>query len=780
MMKWHQAAEAVPAAGEGAVVVEAAAGAEVAEPETAGEAEFLPEAHAETPEQAKAPEQTEEGAGEVPGSSRLAAVRTLEAARAMVEGAGLMLFAPQPAMQGVSAPTLVEATLGEPKESVTVAEGETARSLLARMVTEGSAVPLNLLGAQGTTGETPDFVASAAVFGYVFTLRGDKNWKQMPEATGTHKVSPLAVNTYGLLVENGPQSVGTLVTELGKGLTEAAVLRALGELWQQLRVIPVAQLNGKATMWEPITSRLQKQVKAGANAGVPTALSALISLYLGQAILATEDEIETFLSPLSPRSRVRDVVHALMAAQQLETMTVAGRHHLYVAGELPEFAPTEQSTGAHEAVERGPRMAEDGSRIRRMVRSTDPAKGGWSKADRAKPFRAGARPGGDRPERKGAGGARKSFGDRGGFGSKSRLGAGARPGAARFDRPWEERPARRPAAGDEAGMPGRGERALPAGEGGGARRPASGFAGGGDRPVFRRGGERPAFGRGPEGFAGREGAGGARGERPPHLARDRGGSGTRAIGAERGRPGPSPRQRVARAQRRGSESRFGRGRIVALMQRTADRAHGFGEMLARARQGGRSGRSFGVSLRPRGLFGRSASRVGERNVRGANGLPAWIEPGRVRGRGLGRALDLVRALDLGRTELFQPGPGGLATLGERRGDPHAETSAGRGGMRIRRGRAVRRADMPRRGVARGEAPDRARNPVLLAPGRRVLGPRALGPRALGRRVLGRRVGLRERRLMERMQGRSRSSREVTSRGVRGRQHARSGVRRMQV
>ena len=46
------------------------------------------------------------------------------------------------------------------------------------------------------------------------------------------------------------------------------------------------------------------------------------ALYLGQAIAATEDEIETFLSPLAPRSRVRDVVHALMGARQLETFVI--------------------------------------------------------------------------------------------------------------------------------------------------------------------------------------------------------------------------------------------------------------------------------------------------------------------------------------------------------------------------------------------------------------------------------------------------------------------------
>ena len=64
-------------------------------------------------------------------------------------------------------------------------------------------------------------------------------------------------------------------------------------------------------MWELTTRRFTKQIKAGANAGQPTALSALISVYLAQVYVATEEEIETFLSPLTARSKVRDVLHGL-------------------------------------------------------------------------------------------------------------------------------------------------------------------------------------------------------------------------------------------------------------------------------------------------------------------------------------------------------------------------------------------------------------------------------------------------------------------------------------
>src|SRR6202008_2715614 len=156
-----------------------------------------------------------------------------------------------------------------------------------------------------------------------------------PATSGPTRVSPLALNTYTLLADNaknaGPGlSASHLATELGKEITETAVLRALTELWQHLRVLPVPQLDGAPTLWELTTTRFTKQIKAGANAGQPTALSALISLYLRQVIVATEDEIETFLSPVASRSRIRDVIHALLSARQLETLAIEGRTVLHI------------------------------------------------------------------------------------------------------------------------------------------------------------------------------------------------------------------------------------------------------------------------------------------------------------------------------------------------------------------------------------------------------------------------------------------------------------------
>lgn len=403
------------------------------------------------------------------------ALLTLENLRSWTNAAGLVLFVPRPQIVA-PAPSLVEAVLGEPVATPTIEQTTEARSLLARLVAEGLAVPLNLLGAgagtvhAGAPGDTPDFVASTAVFSYVFTLRGDKAWKQPPVTSGAFKVSPLALATHEALSRRGPLSAYDLTTEVGKEVTEAAVLRALGELWTHLRVLPLAQPDGAATLWELSSARFTKQIKAGANAGQPSALSALISLYLGQAVVASEDEIESFLAPLAARSRIRDVIHALLSARQLETVAVEGRTMLHVAGSLPAFLAPEAATveglaadvvEGESAVEVDAAADAEGAvegapRITKFI--PKPRKIGTGYLAKAKPSNFGAKPGPVGRGTKTGFGAKPAFGAKPEFkaGFKPRAGAGpapdrerrpfSKPAAAGFDKPWEEEKRRRLAA----------------------------------------------------------------------------------------------------------------------------------------------------------------------------------------------------------------------------------------------------------------------------------------------------------------------------------------------
>ncbi len=412
---------------------------------------------------------------------------TIEELRAWINANGLVLYSSRAQQLPSPAPSLVEAALGSANAEPSLEDTSAARNLLARLIAEGAAVPLNLLGVTGATGtDTPDFLVSAAVFSYIFTLRGNKAWKQPPVTSGAVKVSPLALATYEILAQKVTLSAYDLTTQLGKEVTEAAVLRALTELWSQLRVIPVPQQDGSATLWELSTVRFTKQIKAGANAGQPSALSALISLYLGQAIAATEDEIETFLSPLAPRSRVRDVVHALLGARQLETFVVDGKTLLHVAGDLPAFA-SETSAGEaslETSLQGLAASSDDGSRIRKFTPKPGSKIGTGL---RSKP----------------SFGSRPPFGSKPSFGARSGKPAYGKPSADHERRPFQ-RDGDRPNARPTFNKPWDEDRAVR------ASRPESGAEQGNEAPrtftprPARPFGDRPsAGGSRPGGFAGK-------------------------------------------------------------------------------------------------------------------------------------------------------------------------------------------------------------------------------------------------------------------------------------
>jgi len=155
-------------------------------------------------------------------------------------------------------------------------------------------------------------------------------------------------------MERGPMSAAELASELGREVTEAAILRSLTELWSQLRVLPLLSQGDGSTLWELTSRRFTKAIKAGANAGLPKALSAAVSLYLAQVFAATEEEVTTFLSPLTARSRVREVLHALMGARQLETMVIEGKTLLHIPGGLPVAAGVAVDASVGEGEEAAP------------------------------------------------------------------------------------------------------------------------------------------------------------------------------------------------------------------------------------------------------------------------------------------------------------------------------------------------------------------------------------------------------------------------------------------
>ncbi len=269
---------------------------------------------------------------------------TLEDARTWIEETGLCLFLPRRQFSAGVAPSFVEAVGGHRNPTPEPQQIALAEELLVRLELDGVAVRLNLLGQPG---EQPDFVVAAWVLPYVYALRGDRDWRRSPQLTGSRQVSPLAIQTYKLL-EAGDATIPQLKHTLGKEVTEVAVLRAITELWQQLRIIPVISAPGKAAQWQLLRHRFQKAIAEGASTSQVTAISVLASIYLQAVIAASMEEVELFLAPLTARSKVREVLRGLVATRQVHTISLGHAPHFYVAGTLPEFsvAPTIYASSA--------------------------------------------------------------------------------------------------------------------------------------------------------------------------------------------------------------------------------------------------------------------------------------------------------------------------------------------------------------------------------------------------------------------------------------------------
>jgi uncharacterized membrane protein YgcG len=259
---------------------------------------------------------------------------TLDEARTWLEETGLCLFLPRRQFASFTAPTFVEAVAGEHTPSPGVKLVATAEDLLIRLESESVAVRLNLLGQPG---EQPDFVVAAWVLPYVYALRGDRDWRRSPQLTGSRQVSPLAVQAYKHL-EAGDATIPQLKHSLGREVSESAVLRAITELWQQLRIIPVISAPNKTPQWQLLRTRYQKAIAEGASTSQVTAISVLASIYLQAVIAASMEEVEMFLAPLTARSKVREVLRGLVATRQVHSLALGHAPHFYVAGTLPEFA----------------------------------------------------------------------------------------------------------------------------------------------------------------------------------------------------------------------------------------------------------------------------------------------------------------------------------------------------------------------------------------------------------------------------------------------------------
>jgi hypothetical protein len=266
-------------------------------------------------------------------------VRTLDDARAFIDSVGFCLLYPR--RPAVLVPTFVGAHKGTdeklPTQQMAFADADAreAKALMVRLLREKSAYEANVF---------PDnnFLVSASVFPYFYGLVGDPNPRQAPKSGARSEYSPLAVDTFRIIQKEGPISKYRLRELLGGDISEAALDRALDELWAKLRITRVDYKHDEGVFWDVLFRWSPEAVRKGIQVSVPEAVTALVSKYLDCVVAADQEQVEKFFAKLISRTRVRDAINALQAARELRFAHVGGRVMLQVSSpELPSTAERE-------------------------------------------------------------------------------------------------------------------------------------------------------------------------------------------------------------------------------------------------------------------------------------------------------------------------------------------------------------------------------------------------------------------------------------------------------
>ncbi len=139
--------------------------------------------------------------------------------------------------------------------------------------------------------------------------------------------SPLTQDAFTVIQREGPISWRRLGEVLGGAPSEAALDRSLMELWSRLRITRVDYRPEEGVLWDVLYRWSPDAVKEGIQLSVAEGLSALLSKYLDAVVAAEQGEIEAFFQPLVARSRVKEAIHALLAARQF-SFVQAGRRTL--------------------------------------------------------------------------------------------------------------------------------------------------------------------------------------------------------------------------------------------------------------------------------------------------------------------------------------------------------------------------------------------------------------------------------------------------------------------
>jgi hypothetical protein len=271
-------------------------------------------------------------------------VRTLEEAREFIDSVGMCLV--YPVRPATLLPTLIGATLGNDQKLPTRqnafndTRAQRAEDLLPKLVRNKFAFEAQL--------RDESLLLSPAAFPYYYALASDRKPKQLVRSRARGQASLLSEHVFSKLDARGPLTGPQLQEQLGGGLSEAILDRALQELSAALKITRVDHDPKVGDTWDVFYRWAADAVNEGVRISDAEALSALISKYLDCTVAATQEEIETFFSAFTSRARVAEVVKALLAAREFsytpsESRTLITVAHSNARSEAPR-AGSQQHT----------------------------------------------------------------------------------------------------------------------------------------------------------------------------------------------------------------------------------------------------------------------------------------------------------------------------------------------------------------------------------------------------------------------------------------------------
>jgi hypothetical protein len=277
-------------------------------------------------------------------------IRTFDDARAFIESVGFALM--YPLHPPVPAPTFIGAYAGSEEglptwqKSFADPRSKEATELMIRLLRDRSAYEGNVFGED-------NFLVSASAFPYFYALVGDRTPKTMPKPGTRSEYSTLARDVFNAIQKHGPMSKRQLHDRLGGALSDAALDRALNDLWSRLRITRVDYRPEEGAFWDVLLRWSPEPVRQGIEFSVPEALSALVSKYVDAMIAIEATEVEEFFSNFVARAKVRDAINALLAAREFAMTHVGNRSMLATASLVKEERP---AIPRNRPIARRPRM----------------------------------------------------------------------------------------------------------------------------------------------------------------------------------------------------------------------------------------------------------------------------------------------------------------------------------------------------------------------------------------------------------------------------------------